>query len=52
MSSELYPPLSDIAPAAFYEECEIYEQFGIRPDTSKPLNRVALPPHAGADGRG
>jgi len=43
-----YPPLSDIAPAAFYEECEIYEQFGIRPATSKPLNRVALPPHAGA----
>jgi Ni,Fe-hydrogenase III large subunit/Ni,Fe-hydrogenase III component G len=44
-----YPPLSDIAPAAFYEECEIYEQFGIRPATSKPLNRVALPPHAGPD---
>ncbi len=44
-----YPPLSDIAPAAFYEECEIYEQFGIRPDTGKPLNRVALPPHAGPD---
>jgi Ni,Fe-hydrogenase III large subunit len=44
-----YPPLSDIAPAAFHEECEIYEQFGIRPATGKPLNRVALPPHAGAD---
>ncbi|HEY1344783.1 MAG TPA: NADH-quinone oxidoreductase subunit C, partial [Streptosporangiaceae bacterium] len=42
-----YPPLSDIAPAAFTEECEIYEQFGIRPATGKPLNRVALPPHAG-----
>src|SRR6266571_169305 len=42
-----YPALSDIAPAAFYEECEIYEQFGIRPATGKPLNRVALPPHAG-----
>ena len=39
-----YPPLSDIAPAAFYEECEIYEQFGVRPAASKPLNRVALPP--------
>ena len=49
VSGEVYPPLSDIAPAAFYEECEIYEQFGIRPETSKPLNRVALPPHAGAD---
>jgi Ni,Fe-hydrogenase III large subunit len=44
-----YPPLSDIAPAAFYEECEIYEQFGVRPATGKPLNRVALPPHAGPD---
>src|SRR6266705_833927 len=39
-----YPALSDIAPAAFYEECEIYEQFGIRPATGKPLNRVAMPP--------
>jgi Ni,Fe-hydrogenase III component G len=25
-----YPALSDIVPAAFVEECEIYEQFGIR----------------------
>ncbi len=41
-----YPALSDIAPAAFVEECEIYEQFGIRPATGKPLNRVMLPPHA------
>jgi Ni,Fe-hydrogenase III large subunit len=39
-----YPPLSDIAPAAFVEECEIYEQFGARPAGGKPLNRVALPP--------
>jgi Ni,Fe-hydrogenase III large subunit len=49
VSTATYPPLSDVAPAAFYEECEIYEQFGIRPSTSKPLNRVALPPHAGPD---
>jgi Ni,Fe-hydrogenase III large subunit len=41
-----YPALSDIAPAAFVEECEIYEQFGIRPATGKPLNRIMLPPHA------
>ena len=41
-----YPALSDIAPAAFVEECEIYEQFGVRPATGKPLNRVMLPPHA------
>ena len=41
-----YPALSDIVPAAFTEECEIYEQFGIRPTGSKPLNRVAMPPQA------
>ncbi len=41
-----YPALSEIAPAAFAEECEIYEQFGIRPSGGKPLNRVATPPHA------
>jgi Ni,Fe-hydrogenase III large subunit len=43
-----YPALSDVAPAAFVEECEIYEQFGIPPATGKPLNRVMLPPHADA----
>jgi Ni,Fe-hydrogenase III large subunit/Ni,Fe-hydrogenase III component G len=47
VEGERYPALSDIAPAAFTEECEIYEQFGIRPDTDKPLNRLMLPPHAG-----
>ena len=49
IEGEQYPPLSDIAPAAFVEECEIYEQFGIRPAGGKPLNRVMLPPHGGAD---
>jgi Ni,Fe-hydrogenase III large subunit len=44
-----YPALSEVAPAAFVEECEIYEQFGIPPATGKPLNRVMLPPHADAD---
>jgi Ni,Fe-hydrogenase III large subunit len=47
IDADQYPPLSDIAPAAFVEECEIYEQFGIRPATGKPLNRLMLPPHAG-----
>ena len=28
ISGSEYPPLSDMAPAAFYEECEISEQFG------------------------
>jgi Ni,Fe-hydrogenase III large subunit/Ni,Fe-hydrogenase III component G len=46
IEGEEYPPLSDIAPAAFVEECEIYEQFGIRPAGGKPLNRLMLPPHA------
>jgi Ni,Fe-hydrogenase III large subunit len=49
IEGDQYPPLSDVAPAAFVEECEIYEQFGIRPATGKPLNRLMLPPHAGAD---
>jgi Ni,Fe-hydrogenase III large subunit len=49
IAGQTYAPLSDIAPAAFHEECEIYEQFGIRPSTSRPLNRVTLPPHAGPD---
>jgi Ni,Fe-hydrogenase III large subunit len=47
IDGDQYPPLSDIAPAAFVEECEIYEQFGLRPATGKPLNRLMLPPHAG-----
>jgi Ni,Fe-hydrogenase III large subunit len=46
---ESYPSLSDIVPGAFTEECEIYEQFGIRPADARPLNRVALPPWAGPD---
>lgn len=41
---EEYPALSDVAPAAFIEECEIYEQFARRPSGGKPLNRVAVPP--------
>jgi Ni,Fe-hydrogenase III large subunit len=49
IGGDQYSPLSDIAPAAFVEECEIYEQFGIRPVTGKPLNRLMLPPHAGPD---
>ena len=49
VEGDTYPPLSDVAPAAFQEECEIYEQFGIRPAGGRPLNRVVLPPHAGPD---
>ena len=46
LETGVYPALSDVAPAAFVEECEIYEQFGIRPATGKAVNRVMLPPHA------
>jgi Ni,Fe-hydrogenase III large subunit/Ni,Fe-hydrogenase III component G len=42
-----YPPLSDIAPAAFVEECEVDEQFGVRPSSGRPLNRLLIPPHSG-----
>ena len=38
-----YPSLSVVQPAAFIEECEIYEQFGLRPTGGGLLNRVALP---------
>jgi Ni,Fe-hydrogenase III large subunit/NADH:ubiquinone oxidoreductase subunit C len=41
-----YAPLSDIAPAAYVEECETFELFGVRPSGGKPLNRVLMPPHA------
>ena len=44
-----YPSISDVTPAAFAEECEMYEQFGIRPGGGKQLNRVAMPPWAGPD---
>lgn len=44
-----YRSLSDIAPAGFVEECEIYEQFGLRPAGGELLDRVAVPPHATAE---
>jgi Ni,Fe-hydrogenase III large subunit len=44
-----YPPPSAVEPAAFVEECEIYEQFGLRPAGGQLLNRMALPPHAGPE---
>jgi Ni,Fe-hydrogenase III large subunit/Ni,Fe-hydrogenase III component G len=44
-TGQRFPQLSDLDPAAFLEECEIYEQYGIRPDNGRPLNRVLMPPH-------
>jgi len=45
VDGDRFPPLSDLDPAAFVEECEIYEHYGIRPDNGKRLNRVLVPPH-------
>jgi Ni,Fe-hydrogenase III large subunit len=45
VDGDRFPPLSDLDPAAFVEECELYEHFGVRPDNDKPLNRVLVPPH-------
>ncbi len=45
----VYPPLSDLSPATFVEECEIFEEFSARPMGGKPLNRVLVPPHAETD---
>jgi Ni,Fe-hydrogenase III large subunit/Ni,Fe-hydrogenase III component G len=41
-----HPPISDDEPAAYVEECELFEQLGIRPAGDQPLNRVLMPPHA------
>jgi len=45
LDGDQFPPLSDLDPAAFIEECEIYEQYGVRPDNGRRLNRVLVPPH-------
>lgn len=42
-----YPSVSLLDPAGFVEECEIYEQFGVRPEGERPLNRLVVPPGAG-----
>jgi Ni,Fe-hydrogenase III large subunit/NADH:ubiquinone oxidoreductase subunit C len=41
-----HPPISDGEPAAYVEECELFEQLGVRPSGERPLNRVLMPPHA------
>lgn len=40
-----YALLSDSIPAAFIEECEAFEKFGVLPRGSGPLNRVVMPPY-------
>jgi Ni,Fe-hydrogenase III large subunit len=41
-----HAPISNIEPAAYVEECELFEQLGVRPSGDKPLNRILMPPHA------
>jgi Ni,Fe-hydrogenase III large subunit len=41
------PELSASTPAAFVEECELFEQFGLRPADPGRLNRLVVPPHVG-----
>lgn len=44
---ESFPvPLSRVLPAAYQEECELYELWGVEPGGGKPVNRVILPPSA------
>ena len=45
VDGDVLPALSELDPAAFVEECEIYEEFGIRPSSDKPLNRVHMAPN-------
>jgi len=40
-----YADLSKAVPAAFLEQCELFERHGVRPPGT-PLNRVLMPPHA------
>jgi len=44
VSGQRSPALSQLDPAAFVEECEIYEQFGIRPADGRSMNRVLTAP--------
>ncbi len=45
IDGDRFPPLSDLDPAAFLDECEVYEQYGVRPDNGKRLDRVLVAPH-------
>ena len=45
LEGEHFSSLSELDPAAFVEECELYEQFGVRPSNVRRLNRVLVPPN-------
>jgi Ni,Fe-hydrogenase III large subunit len=45
--STQYPTaMTSIYPAAYLEECEIFELWGLLPEGGRPLNRILLPPHS------
>ena len=44
VESDTMPWLSDVVPAAFVEECELFEQFGLQPPEGHMLNRLMVAP--------
>jgi Ni,Fe-hydrogenase III large subunit/Ni,Fe-hydrogenase III component G len=44
LTEQTMPWLSDVTPGAFVEECELFEQFGLRPPEGHQLNRLVVPP--------
>lgn len=44
LAARTMPWLSDVTPAAFVEECELFEQFGLQPPEGHLLNRLAAAP--------
>lgn len=44
LAARTMPWLSEITPAAFVEECELFEQFGLKPPEGHVLNRLAVAP--------
>jgi Ni,Fe-hydrogenase III large subunit/Ni,Fe-hydrogenase III component G len=45
LEGDRFSSLSELDPAAFLEECELYEHFGVRPHHAPRLNRVFVPPN-------
>jgi Ni,Fe-hydrogenase III large subunit len=45
LEGDRFSSLSELDPAAFVEECELYEQFGVRPSKGPRLNRVLVAPN-------
>lgn len=49
VSGDTLPWLSDVTPAAFVEECEMFEQFGLQPPEGHLLNRLVVAPVTSPD---